>query len=575
MKDGPYRRDVLKGLGGLGIGSAVAGSTVLSGDAIANHETEIVPADVAFSNWTYDDPYDLHFNRYNATNQTEFAHRLVFEPTVKWDYANGEFQYWGITDWEMVDDTTFEFSVNTDITWSDGDALTSQDVATQLRLSRVNGAEIWDFVDSVDTPDDSTVRLNLPGGANPQILKTHLAETYLHTKHSEFEQYLDGVGDYADETVANELQGSEIKEPVTNGPFGSPEYSRQRLEMIRQDSYHRAENITFSEYEMEFMQGNQAAWQALLGRSIDAVWNVFTPPRIVADLPESIIESRIPRYWGYGLLPQHDNEHVGNQKVRQALMHVINRPAVVEDAGPRTKVTPEIPACLPTSRVDNWLGDQKDDYETYGYSQSDPSDNLNADQATQLLNEAGYSKDGGTWKKGGSPVSLPIMTPAGWSDWMSASQTIADQLSSFGFNASVDAVGGSFWTRLPEGDFTLSAYNWIPGTVEGSHPYFCASHQFVGLDSATGYAYEPADEDVNTIETLGTATDSSEIQSLVSDITMSSNTKLPVLPVTEKLDQSFVNNARLDAPAADSEKYQTKWPSAWLVRNGDLKADPQ
>jgi len=531
--------------------------------------------DFAFSNWIDDNPTDQHFNRYNTTNITDFTHFMMFEPTTKWDYGSAEFQNWAISEWEMVDDNTFEFTVNTDITWSNGDSYTSQDIATQLRLDQVNNSALWDAVGSIETPDDSTVRLNLPDGANPQIIKIHLNNIYLYVKHSEYEEYLDAVGDNADETLASELTSMTEKEPVTNGPFGEPQYNAQRLLLSRQNNYFKSENINFDEYEMRYIQGNQQAWQELLGSSIDAVWSLFTPPRIVADFPNSIIESAIPAYWGYGILPQHENEHAGNQNVRQALMHVINRPAVAQNAGPRSKQTPDVPTCLAVSQVDNWIGDSKGDYETYGYSQENTEDNLNADQATQLLNEAGYSKDGGTWKKGGSPVSLPIMTPAGWSDWMSASQTVADQLSSFGFNASVDAVGGSFWTRLPEGDFTLSAYNWIPGNVDGSHPYFCASHQFVGLDSATGYAYEPADEDVNTIETLGTATDSSEIQSLVSDITMSSNTKLPVLPVTEKLDQSFVNNARLDAPAADSEKYQTKWPSAWLVRNGDLQANPQ
>jgi len=570
MDDGSYRRDVLKALGGLGIGGAVAGSAVLSGDASANHEAQVLPADAAFSNWIDDNPPDQHFNRYNTTYQTDFAHFLTFEPTTKWDYANAEFQNWAITEWEMVDDTTFEFTVDTDITWSNGDSYTSLDMATQLRLSQVNRDQLWDFVDSIETPDDSTVRLNLPDGANPQIIKLHLNDTYLHTKHSEYERYLDGVGDYADETVADELLSMTEKEPMTNGPFGEPQYNQQRMLLSRQDNYFKSENITFDEYEMRYIQGNQQVWQELLGSSIDGVWSLFTPPRIVADFPDTVIESAIPAYWGYGILPQHENEHTGNQNVRQALMHVINRDAVVRNAGPRTKVTPEIPTCLPTSQVDNWIGDSKDDYETYGYSQSDPSDNLNADQATQLLNEAGYSKDGGTWKKGGSPVSLPIMTPAGWSDWMSASQTIADQLSSFGFNASVDAVGGSFWTRLPEGDFTLSAYNWIPGTVEGSHPYFCASHQFVGLDATTGYNYEPSNEVENKIEALSVATATSEIESLVSDLTIASNTELPVLPISEKLDQSFVNSDRFDVPDRDSDNYLTKWPSAWLVRNGDI-----
>jgi len=536
-----------------------------------------VHSDFALSNWLGggNSPDEVHFNRYNTTNATQFSHFITYEPTTKWDYANAEFQNWAITDWELVDETTFEFSIDTDITWSNGDNLTSQDVATQLRLERVTGSALWDFTESIELPDDSTVRLNMPDGGNPQLIKIFLNNKYLHTKHSEFSKYLDAVGDNANTTLRQELQSLEIKDPVASGPFTVNNANGQRMILNRREDYHKSENVNFGQYEMRYIQGNQQVWQELLGSSIDTVYSLFTPPRIVADFPSSIVETAIPAYWGYGLAPQHDHEHVGKQSVRQAIMHVLNRPAVVQNAGPRSKQTPEVPSCVASSQVDNWLGDSKSDFETYGYSQENSEDNVNADKATQLLNEAGYSKDGGTWKMDGSPVSLPVTVPAGWSDWVAATQTVVDQLNQFGFDANVDAQGGSFWSNTGSGDFVLTAWWWLLGGVRGSHPYFNASHQFDASGSGVTYNYEAPDDVNSKVEQLSTTTDESEITSLVQDLAMHSNTDLPILPVTEKLDQTFVNNERLDVPEANSEKYQTKWPQAWLVRNGDLKADPQ
>lgn len=534
-----------------------------------------VHSDFALSNWTDNDMTTRHFNRFNPTNGVDFAHMLTFEPTTKWNYENAEFQMWGITEWEMVDDSTFEFSINTDITWENGDALTSQDLATQYRLAKVNNNAIWNFTDSIETPDDSTVRLNLPDGANPQLLKIFLNNTYFHTKHSEFEQYLEGVGEDANTELASELQSMEITDPVANGPFTVSDTNQQRMNLGRREDYHMSENVNFGTYEMRFISGNQQVWQELLGSSIDTVWSLFTPPRIVADFPNTVIESAIPAYWGYGLCPQHEHEHVGNKNVRQAIMHVINRPAVVRNAGPRSKESPEVPSCIASSQVDNWLGDEKDDYETYGWSQETSEDNVNTEEATQLLNDAGYEKQDGTWMKDGSTVDIPVTVPAGWSDWVSATRTIVDQLNQFGFNASVDAQGGSFWSKAADGDFTLIAWWWLTGGVRGSHPYFNGRHQFNMSEAGVTYNYSDPEGAFDAIGDVATMTSQEEATSVIRDVATIANDELPVLPVTEKLDQTFVNNQRLDAPEAGSAAYQTRWPSAWLVKNGQLTANPQ
>jgi len=152
---------------------------------------------------------------------------------------------------------------------------------------------------------------------------------------------------------------------------------------------------------------------------------------------------------------------------------------------------------------------------------------------------------------------------------------VADQLSQFGFNARVDAQGGSFWENAANGNFVISAWNWLLGGVNGSHPYFNASHQYnIGAGGMT-YNLEEPEEVTTKLESLSTATDEEEINSLVNDLALRSNDELPVMPVAEKLDQSFVNANRLSAPEPDSDLYQTKWPSEWLVKNGEIQADPQ
>ncbi|MDS0300150.1 ABC transporter substrate-binding protein [Halogeometricum sp. S1BR25-6] len=81
--------------------------------------------------------------------------------------------------------------------------------------------------------------------------------------------------------------------------------------------------------------------------------------------------------------------------------------------------------------------------------------------------------------------------------------------------------------------------------------------------------------DASATETESTATAvevNSESLSLIQELAYVTNQTLPVLPLQEKLAQSFQTTDSWDVPPKDSPKIQTYWPTDWLPRYGEWTA---
>ncbi|MFB6074486.1 MAG: ABC transporter substrate-binding protein [Haloarculaceae archaeon] len=516
-------------------------------------------------------PANVQFNSLNPTNASQILFEQLFDPYTKYNFASGEFQPYAVQDWQQSGDT-FEMTLRDGLTWQNGDPVKAEDLATQFRLQRTIGTSLWDYIDSVEAVDDQTVTLHLSSeNTNPNIIKFNALINWVQYKKSKYEDY---VGNSED------LSTFQDRDPIASGPFTLGSMGQQEGLVNRRDDHPDSGNINFNQYGITFLDGNQAAQQALLNLEVDAAYSLFTPPRVVANMPDAVVEARPPAKWGMCVGVNHDKRHVGERKVRQAIAHVIDREQVIQNAGPRTKATPQIPTGITTDDQERWLGDQMGTYQNYGPGSQ------NTDKATQLLNDAGYSKDGGTWKdSNGRTVSLPMVVPAGWSDWVSATQTIVDQLSGFGFDAAVNArsygtVAGQVWAN---GDFKVASMYWTPGGAQSAFPYFPLEWQLIHGAHTFTFNYDKEEvtvpsrtgsgqETVNVTERvpeLAQTTDEQRSTELVRKLAWVANQDLPMIPIQEKLEQSWITDDEFDAPDEGSDALMTKWPCVWLPRQGE------
>ena len=520
-------------------------------------------------------PKNMHYNPHNTQKYAAWSGEMVFDKFAQYHFGKGEFILYALEDWQ-VESTSATLTIREDLTWHDGDDVTSQDLVTQFKIGKKTGESLWDFTESVEATGDKTVELGFSEETNPTIVKHTLAPMRVDTKHSVYEEYLD--------KEASAVQSFSYDENVQGtGPFKfTGDADKQQVTLKRFADHPDADNVNFEEYQYVHMPDNPQMHAGLLGGKLDVAMSLFTPPKVVANLPDAVNEARVPAKWGYGLLPNHDDPVMGKREVRQALMHVINRDQVRDNAGPRTKSTPKVPCGIAVDDQQRWLGDEMGSYETYGQAETQSK------KAASLLQSVGYTKEEGQWQdENGDVISIPIKQFAGWGDWVTASQTIADQLSSFGFDASVTTVPtGQMWGQITDGDFRLATAFWLPGGPRSAFPFYPLRHQIKLTTWQRGHNYPEGEIEVPArngsgstsmnpaakVEAIPTATDESSAQELVRQAAWHNNQDLPMLSLLEKREQSFVTEDEWDVPDDGDSEYKVKWPCHWLPRQGNLQA---
>lgn len=96
-----------------------------------------------------------------ALEGTTFS-RQIYSTLVVRDPVTNEYKPSLATRWENPDPTTWVFTLRTDVKWHDGTPFTSADVRGTLdRVARLKGpiAPLWATLDTIETPDEKTVRL--------------------------------------------------------------------------------------------------------------------------------------------------------------------------------------------------------------------------------------------------------------------------------------------------------------------------------------------------------------------------------------------------------------------------------
>ncbi|SDN23687.1 peptide/nickel transport system substrate-binding protein [Halogranum gelatinilyticum] len=535
--------------------------------------------DATFKNAYDGNPVDLHFNSSASQNYSWPAGRAVFAPFLKYSFNKDEFLYGALDDLEITDEEV-TLTFRDDLTWSDGDEWTTEDLDIQLQLAQKTGSSLFGYVDDFEMVDDKTAKLILEGPTNPRIIRFELTNFFVDTKAETHEEWVD-------KGEAEFLQWA-WEDPVASGMFQFENKDRQAFEFSRNPEFYKSDNVNFETYLLENTGGGSAQHQALMaGTDVDAATSSFTPPEIAEQFPDHVVEVNIPAKWGYGIVFNHDDPDFGKRKVRQAIAHVINRQSIVDNAGPRTKFTAPIPCGIAPRDQEYWLGDWYDDFETYGV------DTQNTEEATQLLEEAGYTKVDGTWQDSeGETLGGRYYSPAGWNDWTTMTQTVVSQLNEFGFDFTVTTKPTNDWFgQYSGGNFKMGSFYWLPGGSRSAFPYFPLYYQLWASDIGGGHAYRqfaqseqtipgPDGEDMtldtplSTVEEIAKQPDDEGARPFVQQAAWHSHIELPFLGLVSKYEQSWTTNDEWTEPAQDNTNRRVKWPQFWWVHEGDLQYDP-
>ena len=112
--------------------------------------------------WPMDLPPKGVWNYYGGTPILggSYLIELVYQNLAIYRWADKKWAYL-LAESHTASPTEITVKLRKGVKWDDGKDVTAKDAFATFKLSRLTGSSIWNFVDDIDTPDDSTIHFKL------------------------------------------------------------------------------------------------------------------------------------------------------------------------------------------------------------------------------------------------------------------------------------------------------------------------------------------------------------------------------------------------------------------------------
>ncbi|MBS1241837.1 MAG: hypothetical protein H6R40_1264 [Gemmatimonadetes bacterium] len=357
------------------------------------------------------------------------------------------------------------------VLWHDGEPFTSADVCFTWRFVVDPKSETYNreqYLGTVDClmPDDHTVVFRWDG---PYAYYSGLFEAIL-PKH-----VLDGM---TAEQIVNYEPYNRGSKTIGTGPFRFAEWKAgEYIRVVRNDRYWRGPGYPrMDEVVWAFIPDANTRLNAL--KSGQYHYGQILPIQVkeVADLPgyqTHLVRSNSVMHFGFGVQQAHGRALFGDLRVRQAIFHAIDRPAIARQL---MEGTVEIA----NSTINPGSAYYYPSATAYQY---DPA------LSRQLLDQAGWvpGKDG-IRQKDGTRLAFVMLNRAGASDRISIAQVIQAQLKAIGIAVTFETLEAAAWNqRWRRGQWEAIVSAWfLPADPGITGLYACD-----GANNMTGFC-DPA-----------------------------------------------------------------------------------
>lgn len=429
--------------------------------------------------WPYRLPPDHHFNAYADggpnTNLGNVYREMVELAPAFYLWADNSYEgilaeSWGFTE----DNSAYEMTLRSDLTWSNGSAIDADDVVTTYALGRLVGWTQFDFIDVVEKVDDFTVRFGFID--EPSLLAEQLIlrepivadDTYGEFAERALALFETGADSESEEWTAllAEVREFRPEEYIASGPYT---YSLDAvgdsfLTMSWQPNSLYSDSVEFGEIVLWAGETDSTTPLVLSGEIAHST-NVYPPATVESFQAEGLEIVTIPRGYGPAMLFNFNAAPWDMVEVRQAAALVIDRSqnafltnglgamGTVYMAGVLDSV---VGALLPEDVIE-----QLDPYT------------FDTERASALMESAGFTRnDDGLWADAdGNTIDSEWIFPAEFADFAGATQDAIAQLNAFGFDIEARALP---WQEVPdairENNFELTVWSW------GNASPFAARH---------------------------------------------------------------------------------------------------
>lgn len=477
----------------------------------------------------------------------------IYEPMMIYNKATGELVPWLASEYSWGEDNTLLIlNLREGVKWSDGESFTANDVMYTFDLLQQNDAlagsatnVLSEYVDSISAADDYTVEFKFNTVYTPALYD--IANQFIVPQHI-WEDVQDPM------TWTND-------NPVGTGPFTQVTKFEEQIYILEKNTYYWQEGKpTFQGIRFPAYADNDAANLALVNGDLDWAGN-FVP-----DI-ENVYVSRNPENFHYYfvgadailLYINHSLGPFGDPEVRKAVSMGIDRQMIVE-----TAMFNYIPPADATG-----LGDTYSVWKDAAAVTAGTWVNYDPAAANVALDNLGLIKGADDIRVDleGNRMSYELIVPSGWTDWVSAGQIIAQNMSDLGIEINlltpdettdIDTVEkGEFQWAILWGDGGPTPYNFYRGQMSE------LTVMPMGENSGSNFLrYVNPDVDALLVEFAQTS-DITEQKRIMAEIEMIYVNEAPALPLFPGPDWYEYNTIRFKGFPSAEDPYAPgpPWPN--------------
>lgn len=392
-----------------------------------------------------------------AQNVDFWVFSNVFDVMVRVD-KEGQKLIPGLAEtWEVSPDgLTYTFHLR-DAKFSDGSAVTSEDIAYSLTRIRDSELSLWQdtykIIKDMQTPDARTIVVTLTGPSAPFLSTLAMPGASIVSK------------------AAMESMGEEAfaEKPVGSGAFMVQEWRRgDRVILKKNPDYWDAANVSLDGVEWISMPDDNTRMLAVQAGQIDAA--IFVPFSQVAELKKDAKLNVVinPSTREDHLLLNHEHPPLDNVKVREAIDYAIDKQAIVDTVtfGIGEVANSYIPKGALYHLADN------------GARAFDP------EKAKALMTEAGAGD-----------FTLNYLVDAGDQTQEQVAILVQSQLENVGIKVNLQKVDPSqTWDMELNGDFDLGMNYWVNDILDPDQKTTFTLGHDVNMNYMTRYKNEKVKE---------------------------------------------------------------------------------
>lgn len=330
--------------------------------------------------------------------------------------------------------------------WWNGNAVTAEDLYTELKIDYLSGNP-----DRSGSPpelvDDYTLKVPFDEPMQADIAAAEvLEEEIIQTPRWQWGSYLERL---EDATTAEEIEQIDadigertidIDTAIGNGPYEVDQVSSSEIRMTLNEEHPHAEQINIPNLHLK-VGGEDKVVQMTINDDLDIGHDPLE--RRMAGAMEAVPDhiqtvGEYPNGEQYKLHFNFNNDHLARVNVRRAIHEIVDVQEIY-DSSPMWGVPATYQTGMGAPMSEKYLGDEflSNIYE-YSFE-------ANEEQATEFMEMAGYSKQGGTWTDGDGNEAQIEFKCSDWASWVTPAKILQSQLSDFGFEIDLMIKNSDQW----------------------------------------------------------------------------------------------------------------------------------